>query len=155
MLLLLLFLEIFLFAEKPATSIFIKTNVPAVDIFINNQKIGSFQELHYDCLPGQYLIRLEKYGYYTYTKLITLKNNSHENLYIEMKAITGTLELEIPYENYNITIDGYTIQKKENLPIGRHHLVIKVPSYEPFEQIITIKAEETLFISVKLPAKDE
>lgn len=150
----LFFIKLFVFAETTSSSLYIETNVPAVNIFINNQKIGSFKELHYNCLPGQYLIRLEKYGYYTYTKLISLKNNSHENLYVEMKLITGTLELDIPYEHYEITIDGYNVQEKVSLPIGRHQLLVKANGYEPFEQIIFIKPEETLFLSVTLN-KDE
>ncbi len=130
----------------------ISTNPDAV-IYIDDEKKGD-GTWSGRLLSGYYTVKVEKDRYYNEEKQVKIEAGEDQNLEIELKGKTGSLDVmsmpiaaEIYLDNEKYGTSPETIK---DLLIGEYEMELRKPGYASFSKHITIKEDETLEINTTL-----
>lgn len=143
------------------TCVFIKTDVPAVEVYINGIFQGTTDLEICDVLPGLYNLDLVKSGYEKYSCVISVKSGYSLEYSFIMEKVYGELSvLNVPNEAL-VTVGSSVSSSKTSsdkdfvdyvlkVEPGEYELKIEKFGYEKYSEWIQIEANKTTEISVDL-----
>ena len=96
--------------------------------------------------PGQYRLRLEKSGYLTVTKTITVKAGVENTFSFNLVKNSGTLNLSVHPSDARVLInkEDYSGKSRIELAPGQYKIEISKEGYQPFSNIFTVAQGKTI-----------
>ena len=140
--------------ETPAkNSVAIKTNAKNVKVYLNGVYKGLTPISITGLEPGVYRLRLEKEGFLSTEKYISVSKGVSYSYYYEMSEIKGFVEVRgIPNsKEFMIFADGNRIYSPFfELPEGPHRIQIRSFGYEDFFVPVYVRRHRIKRISIKM-----
>lgn len=104
----------------------IRTNVSAAEIYLNNVFKGNAPLVLEDTVPGSYILRIEKKGYYTQEFECDFEGGSKYVIWAQLEEITGVLHVKVDEPGAELYVDGvrsseWTLKVSE----GSHTVEVK------------------------------
>ena len=84
----------------------IRTNVSAAEIYLNNVFKGNAPLVLEDTVPGSYILRIEKKGYYTQEFECDFEGGSKYVIWAQLEEITGVLHVRVGEPGTELYVDG-------------------------------------------------
>ena len=138
-------------------TVIIKTNARNAKVFLNGIYKGTTPISISNLEPGTYRLRLEKAGFLTAERYISVSKNTTYNYFYEMTEIKGFVDIRgIPnVEKSLIFADGNKIFAPFfELSEGFHTIQVKSFGYEDFSASIFVKRNHIKRISLKMQKAD-
>ena len=104
----------------------IRTNVSAAEIYLNNVFKGNTPLVLENTVPGSYILRIEKKGYYTQEFECDFEGATKYIIWAQLEAITGVLHVKTDEPGAELYVDGvrsceWTLKVSE----GSHTVEVK------------------------------
>ena len=104
----------------------IRTNVSAAEIYLNNVFKGNAPLVLEDTVPGSYILRIEKKGYYTQEFECDFEGGTKYVIWAQLEKITGVLHVRVNEPGAELYVDGvrsseWTLKVSE----GSHTVEVK------------------------------
>ena len=136
----------------------IKSDNILADIFINGEKQSGSPPLTIKKLmPGTYDIRVTAKGYLPASTTVSLKGGINRTVQLNLTKNVGTITLYTEPPGCEVKVNGSIKGKTEkdtahvskaftieDLTPGTYNIEISHPNYEPSEQRVTLKSQETM-----------
>ena len=94
--------------------------------------------------PGSYQVRVEKQGYLTWEKSLTIRPGSSNILTAGLVSGSGSLSIKSFPWNAKILLDGqmkgYTPLLIQGVPAGSHDLELEKPGYQTAAETVQVPA---------------
>ncbi len=84
----------------------IRTNVSAAEIYLNNVFKGNAPLVLENTVPGSYILRIEKKGYYTQEFECDFEGGTKYIILAQLEAITGVLHVRVDEPGAELYVDG-------------------------------------------------
>ena len=84
----------------------IRTNVSAAEIYLNNVFKGNAPLVLEDTVPGSYILRIEKKGYYTQEFECDFEGGTKYVIWAQLEKITGVLHVRVNEPGAELYVDG-------------------------------------------------
>ncbi|MGM0650605.1 MAG: PEGA domain-containing protein [Bacteroidota bacterium] len=143
--------------QKAFAELSITTN-PEADIFIDGEKKGN-GNWSGRLLSGYYNVKVKKDKYYSDDKQVEIVAGEDQSLSFKLKGKTGKLDVITEPIAAEIYLDnekyGTSPQTIKDLLVGDYQLELRKNGYGTYEEIITIKEDETLEIEKELESGRE
>jgi hypothetical protein len=159
-------------AEEALAQVALRSNVPAVDVFVNGSRVGK-TPLRAPLLlpPGEHVLELRRRGYSPVRRPLSLAAAGRDAVTIEMyedpalrPADTGTLAVAVSEDDAVLLVDGQprTIYRGggrppgtftasvDGLPWGTHTLRVERPGFQTVERPVEVLAGATAQVRVTL-----
>jgi hypothetical protein len=123
-------------------------------VYLDQELLGSTPVTRSGLLPGSYLVRVEKEGYLTWEKSVTVHPDSSNILTAGLVSGSGSLSIKSFPWNAGILLDGqmkgYTPLLIQGLPAGSHSLEITKPGYQSKTEIVQVPAGSIRLVVITL-----
>lgn len=116
-------------------------------VFIDDKRIGNTPIKVNDLIAGEHKVTIVKYGYLTYNGFVIIDVGETRNMSVDLEP-AAYLELKVIPNNFELFINGKSIEYTKNIPVKPGDLELKIVKhgYETF--IKKIRAEKNLSIKV-------
>ncbi len=122
------------------------TTENGASIFIDGNLQGQSAYKNENMKAGEYHLEIQKKGFKTVKKNITVKKDKKINMHIPLKRV-GTIKVIGNVKGANIIIDNSPIGKipllKYELPVGTYRLEVEASGYREYTRSIEIKGDTT------------
>ncbi|HON81252.1 MAG TPA: PEGA domain-containing protein [Methanoregulaceae archaeon] len=136
--------EVSPFPEAKTGSVSVLSVPSGSRVYLNHELVGSTPITRPGLMPGSYVVRVEKEGYLTWEKSITIHQGSSNILTAGLVSGSGSLSIKSFPWNARILLDGemkgYTPLLIQNLPVGSHALEIEKPGYQTATKTVQVPA---------------
>jgi serine/threonine protein kinase len=143
--------------EPLAVGLFISSNPPGADVFINGAKQSGQTPVTLPLAPGQYNLVLRLEGFQAYSQQVSVKDNVQTRLQVDLKprgAHVAWAQVNSHPAGAEIFVDGTSTGKfspaRVQIPSGIHNILLKLNGYRPFRTSVqaseggTVAVEGTL-----------
>jgi hypothetical protein len=137
-------------ATEPATTpdapttgtLDIRSDVPAADVFLNGERVGTTPYKASGLSPGKYSVKVEKAGYTSFERRVDL-GPKKQVVRAKLAAATATLRVEANVPGAKVSLDGEergtTPVELSNVKPGRHELAVSAEGYETRTESIEVE----------------
>jgi len=147
--------------ESLAKGIFISTQPPGADVFINGAKQSGQTPVTLPLAPGQYNLVLRLPGYEAYAGSIQVKDNiqTQMNVALDEKSAgrVAWAQVNTNPEGAEIIVDGVSTGQftpsRVQIPSGLHTLTMKLNGYQPAKRTVQVTEGGTVPINEALHQK--
>jgi len=134
------------------TGLSVVTNPPGAKVYLNDVPMGR-TPLSLSLNPGNYTLRLVKYGYDNTTLNLTIRPGEWKNVTVDLRPLMSNLEIDSDPRRASVYIDG--VYRGETplyitLTPGFHNLTLSVIDYQNYTKKIFLKPGEVKYLKVTL-----
>jgi serine/threonine-protein kinase len=148
--------------ESLAKGLFIASQPPGADVFINGAKQSGQTPVTLPLAPGNYNLVLRLQGYEAYAGPIQIKGNVQTQLNIPLTEHNAShvawAQVESDPKGAEIFVDGnptgQTTPARVQVPSGTHRIVLKLGGYQQARRTFQVSEGGSVFISEPLKATD-
>ncbi len=131
------------------------TTEPEADVYINNHLVGTGKTTT-RLNPGYYEVAARLDKYYTALKDILINPTEDQEIKLDLKPRTGSLEVISNPFNARVLIDGKYVTNTpatiEDLLIGEYKVLLRLDGFADITNTVTINENATTRINERLPA---
>ena len=146
--------------ESLAKGLFIASQPPGADVFINGAKQSGQTPVTLPLAPGNYNLVLRLQGYEAYAGPIQIKGNVQTQLNIPLTEHNAShvawAQVESDPKGAEIFVDGnptgQTTPARVQVPSGTHRIVLKLGGYQQARRTFQVSEGGSVFISEPLKA---
>ncbi len=140
---------------KAKTALSIASNVTGAKVFVDGRPVGTTPVSDIDVSEGEHRILVEKQGYDTYRKKVSLEAGRSMTMYVDLSRkglMKGRLYVETSPENARVRIlnIGPSFYQGMDLDTGRYQVEVSAEGYETEKQWVTLGAGEDKYLDIKL-----
>ena len=147
--------------EALAKGIFISTQPPGADVFINGAKQSGQTPVTLPLAPGQYNLVLRLPGYEAYAGSIQVKDNIQTQLTMTLNEKSATrvawAQVDTNPQGAEILVDGVSTGQftpsRVQIPAGLHTLTMRLNGYQPAGRTVQVTEGGTVPINESLHQK--
>lgn len=147
--------------ESLAKGIFISTQPPGADVFINGAKQSGQTPVTLPLAPGQYNLVLRLPGYEAYAGNIQVKDNIQTQLHVTLTEKSATrvawAQVNSNPKSAEIFVDGNSTGQftpaRVQLPSGMHTVTLKLNGYQVARRTVQVSEGSTVTIDEALRLK--
>jgi len=147
--------------ESLAKGIFISTQPPGADVFINGAKQSGQTPVTLPLAPGQYNLVLRLQGYEAYAGNIQVKDNIQTQLNAVLTEKSATrvawAQVESDPKGAEILVDGnptgQVTPARVQIPAGLHNIVIRLDGYQQVKRPVQVSEGGTAQVNAILKQK--
>lgn len=122
-----------------AARIVVESQAAGASVYINRNYVGKVTYESGPLEPGNYLVEVSKYGYYTSSYFITLEEKTKYTLHFSLARITGFLSVTVEPADAEVLVDGSAVHGGfAELPVGSHSLLVRRFGYAERRQSVNI-----------------
>ena len=137
-------------AERPP-SLRVISDPDGATVYLDGRRQGTTPLTVDDVRPGDYLLRVEKSGYYESRQWIRIPNTSSVVIRIELQLITGFLDVTVEPPDATLTVGDERIRDGFiELPAGTHRVHARAFGYEAQTETVRISARSVTRLSMTL-----
>jgi eukaryotic-like serine/threonine-protein kinase len=144
--------------ESLTNGLFIASQPPGADVFINGAKQSGQTPVTLPLAPGSYNLVLRLQGYEAYAGPIQVKNNIQTQLNIPLTEHNAShvawAQVESDPKGAEIFVDGnptgQTTPARVQVPSGTHHITLKMNGYQQARRAFQVSEGGSVFISESL-----
>jgi eukaryotic-like serine/threonine-protein kinase len=147
--------------ESLAKGLFISTQPPGADVFINGAKQSGQTPVTLPLAPGQYNLVIRLAGYEPYAGNVQVKDNIQTQLNVALneKSVTRVAWAQVSSNprGAEIIVDGSSTGQftpaRVQIPSGIHTIVLKLDGYQPARRTIQVSEGSPVTVDEKLKQK--
>lgn len=132
--------------SEKLSSLQIDCNVLDAEIYLNGEYQGLSPVYVSSIAPGTYRLLVHKENYFDFHGLIRSEYGKKKEFYVELKPMTGFLQMQLP-ENAFFLIDGkntktdfeWVDSQTIEIPVGFHSIIVRRFGYQDCESSIYIR----------------
>jgi serine/threonine protein kinase len=146
--------------ESLAKGLFVATQPPGADVFINGAKQSGQTPVTLPLAPGSYNLVLRLQGYEAYSGAVQVKDNVQTQLNIALAERNGNrvawAQVESDPKGAEILVDGIPTGEvtpaRVQVPSGTHHIILKLDGYQQVRRTFQVTEGGSVLISGPLKA---
>lgn len=120
--------------------------------------LGEGTPVRLDLPPGPQVLQIEAEGFRPRRELVTVSRDQEVALTVALAPLTGTVVVEAAERGARIEVDGQAVGFTPavlDLPAGPHQLVVTLPGYQPWTRELTVQADASTTVDVRLLSRQE
>lgn len=139
-------------------SLTIRSNPSSAEIWLNGRRYGKTPRTLRNLNPGNYQLKLSKYGHEEYTELMRLSANNNKSVRATLIPYSGGLVVQSDPPSAQVKLNGkilsgqYTPLELDNIPVGNQKLEISKTGYASHYETVEIMRNKTTTVKTKLKA---
>ena len=146
--------ETYTLPYPPLGSISVSSTPPGADIYLDGTYKGTTPKTISDIKIGSYPIRLEKSGYESVTKVVSIRTGEITSISISLPEKTGSISILSNPTDANVHLDGgykgTTPKVIGSVPIGSHTIIISKERYNNETISVHVEQDQTTHVSANL-----
>jgi eukaryotic-like serine/threonine-protein kinase len=144
--------------ESLTKGLFINSEPPGADVFINGAKQSGQTPVTLPLAPGQYNLVLRRQGYDAYSGTVQVKDNLQTQLVTKLTEKSNNriawAQVDTSPKGAEIFVDGNPTGKfspsRVEVPIGLHMITLKLDGYRPLKRTVEASDGGTVTLSESL-----
>jgi hypothetical protein len=144
--------------ESLATGLFVSTDPPGADVFINGAKQSGQTPVTLPLAAGDYKLTLRLQGYDPYSTAVQVKDNAQTELALKLSARSNGrvawAQVDTMPKGAEILVDGTptgkTTPSRVELPIGLHTVTLRLAGFKEVRRAVEVSDGGTVTVAAWL-----
>jgi hypothetical protein len=133
------------------------SDAPGARAFLDGIDMGPVPVDIKDVKAGEHIVEVKAAGFQTGEKKVTVRAGQSEIVKFDLNqsADQGTIKIVSTVPEAEVFIDGAAVGKvpqEKLVSVGDHPVVVRLPGYKQFEQMVRVSAGQSITVSAELKA---
>ncbi|HSK04686.1 MAG TPA: PEGA domain-containing protein [Kofleriaceae bacterium] len=133
------------------------SDAPGARAFLDGIDMGPVPVDIKDVKAGEHIVEVKAAGFQTGEKKVTVRAGQSEIVKFDLNpsADQGTIKIVSTVPEAEVFIDGAAVGKvpqEKLISVGEHPVVVRLPGFKQFEQVVRVEAGQTITVSADLKA---